>query len=186
MSVKRIIVGGVIIGGIAAMLGYFFRQFNLLYNSCYAVVGVIIHDFSFDKVKLTLLLKLQNKSDISVKITKQKYDIYVNGMNVGVFHSQQPFTLYSDSVNTLPIDVTFNPKDLLKTGVSSIAAILGDKSKFIIGIKGTLTAESGIAQVKDLIIETEMSLKEIMEEDNSADVCDNFSKDLKRKNKRRR
>ncbi len=57
MSLKRgLIVGGTLVA-VAGVVTYLLREFNKLYNSCYAVVGAIIHDL---KTLRTLPLQLIN------------------------------------------------------------------------------------------------------------------------------
>ncbi len=184
---KNILIGGTVVLGVLAIVRYLYVQWDTLYNSCYAVVGGIIHEFGLKQVRITLMIAIENKSDLTLKVTHQSYDIYINDMQVANFSSNKTLRLLSKSTEILPINVEFNPTDLLKKGVKNIASLLGDKSKFIIKTKGVITVSSGIATVKDLPIETEMSLKELMTSDPStAYVCSKFEKESKKITKRRR
>ena len=187
LKTKRNIVAGVLIVGVVGLVGYLGKQFHTLYNSCYAVVGAVIHKFSLDDVRITLMVRIENKSDLTVKLTKQHYNVYINNMQVASFYNENPVKLVSHSTQTLPIDVNFNPSDLLKKGITNITDLLGDKSKLIIGIRGSLTITSGIAKVDNLPVETSMSLKEMMTVNPATtDICKDFDKKNKKKRKKKR
>lgn len=180
-----IIVGGTVLA-VAGIVGYLFREFNKLYNSCYAVVGAVIHDFSLTNVRLTLFVKIENTSDISLTIDKQFYDVYFNDMQVATFSTSEPMRLTSNSDKTFPIEVQFDPTDLLKQGVKNISGLIKNRENLEIKVKGILSVKAGIARVDDLFFETSWSLKELTETDpNAVDVCERFEKEKKRdKNKR--
>jgi len=182
MSIKNgLIVGGALIAT-AGIVVYLLREFNKLYWSCYALVGAVIHEFSLTKVRITLFVQIENTSDITVTIDKQFYDIYLNDMQVAVFSSDTPMRLTSNATETFPVEVSFDPTDLLKQGVKNITGLIKDRDNLQVKVKGVLSVKAGIARVDDLFIETVWSLKELTETDpNTVDVCKKFEQERKNK-----
>jgi LEA14-like dessication related protein len=178
-----IIVGAAVVG-VTSVVGYLLNEFKKLYHSCYAVVGAVIHDFSMTNVRLTLFVKIENMSDITVTVDKQFYDVYLNDMQVATFQSTEPMRLTSNSEKTFPIEVQFDPTDLLRQGVSNIGNLIKNRENLEIKVKGVLSIKAGIARVDDFFMETSWSLKELTQSNPDAvDVCDQAEKE-KRKQKR--
>ena len=182
VSIKRVVFGTVIIGSLTLLIGYFVRQFSLLTNSCYAVTGVVLHQLGIKRVKLTLLLKLQNKSDITIKITRQEYDIFFNDLQVAHFATTDEISIISNAIATLPILVDFSPIDLLQKGVNNIEMIISDKNNIRITTKGKITAHAGLAKVTDMPINVTMSLKDLLAEESpqAAENCKAFHEEVKK------
>jgi LEA14-like dessication related protein len=169
-----IIISGLLVGCVIAFTLYVNQQIKLLKDSCWAIIGVIIRKLSLESVELTLLLKLMNRSDLAITVGKQKYLIYVNDMYVATVSKEQGFAWASQSTKTLPLDIVFNPQELLKTGVQNIVALLGDKTKFKITIKGIITAKSGIISVSNLTFDTTYTLAELLAPTPDILECKNF------------
>jgi LEA14-like dessication related protein len=174
LTLKQKLIGGGLILGLLLLGGYFARQFTILKNSCYAVVGVVLHELGLKKVRMTVLTKIQNKSDITINITQQKYDIYVNKLLAANFQTNKPIQLLANTETILPIEIEFNPTDLLQKGVKDIQNLLVDKSKLIITTKGVLTVGAGIVNIKNLPVETSMTLAEMMAPLPDADPCKKY------------
>lgn len=173
-SAKRWIAFGIVILALGGITWYVIRQVNLLYNYCYAISGAIIKKISLDVVKFTILLKIQNRSDITLNLGRQEYLIYINEIYVTKVTYTEPKKLVSKTSETFPINVEFNPKDLLKAGLQNIQNIIFDKSKLIIGIKGKINAKAGLVSVNDLTIEYNLSLAEMLEPSPENEQCKNF------------
>lgn len=171
---------GLIIGGLAvatlSLIAYFKRQYDLLYNACYAISGGIIHSLGLDKVKMTLFFKIVNESDITVEVSNMNFNIYVNGMFISKVVKEEPQTLYGKSDALIKVDFEFNPKDLLRAGLTNIEPILYDREKLKITTKGFFSAKAGIIKLKNFPFETSITLKEIMTPDPNAQRCDNILK----------
>lgn len=183
---KSIAVLGVGAVAVAGVVTYLYREFNKLYYSCYAIVGAIIHDFSLTNVRITLFIQIENTSDITVTVDKQFYDIFLNDMQVATFSSDTPMKLSSNSTKTFPVQVQFDPTDLLKKGVKNISGLIKNRENLEVKVKGVLSVKAGIARVDDLFIETGWTLKELTESDPDAvDVCEEFEKQRKTQKKKR-
>jgi len=167
-------IGGAMALGLGGMTFYVVRQMTLLRNSCYSVTGAVIKKMGLNKVELTLMMKILNRSTVPVTIKKQSYNIYVNDMLVSQIRKDDIFTLEPRQSKTIALEVSFNPMDLLKAGLQNIQAIIGDKNKLIIRTEGTVTAKTGMVGVKNMKIETTMSLAELLAPTPMDDPCKNF------------
>lgn len=166
---------GLIIGflGISAIsvISYFKKQFNLLKNACYAISGGVIHNLSLDSVKMTLFLKIVNESDLTVQLSNMNFNIYVNKMFVTNIKKDDIQTLYSLSDTIVKLDFEFNPKDLLRAGITNIEPIIYDKEKLIVTIKGSVSVKAGVLKISHFPIEEEITLKELLAPSPDSDRC---------------
>lgn len=167
---------GLIIGGISlafiSLIAYFKKQLNLLKNACFTISGGVIHTLGLDNVKITLFFKVVNESDLTIEISNLNFDIYVNKLFVTKIKKTDKQTLYSKSSTVIKLDFEFNPKDLLRAGLSNIAPIIYDKEKLVIGIKGFFSAKSGVLSLKEVPFEEEITLKELLTPNPNAKKCD--------------
>jgi LEA14-like dessication related protein len=171
--VKWGIIGGVTIG-VIGLTYYLYRQLNKLYDYCYAMSGAVIKKFTLNQISLTLMIKLKNNSDITVELGEQNYNVYINDYYVGTVKYTKPATWYGKSVLTFPVDVEFQPQDLLKAGMKNIQALIADKSKIIIKIEGFVNAKSGILNIKDFKFDYTMSLADLLSPTEPSLSCKNF------------
>lgn len=166
---------GLIIGGLlvatTALIVYFKKQMNLLYDACYTISGGIVHSLTLSKVKITLFLKIVNESDLTIQISDAVFNIYVNNMFVTKILKPESQTLYSKSDTIIKLDFEFNPKDLLRAGLTNIEPIIYDKEKLVIGIKGSLSAKTGIVKLSKFPIDEKITLKEILTPSPNAKKC---------------
>lgn len=170
-----LIIGGLLVATTALVL-YFRRQINLLYNACYTISGGIIHSLGLDKVKMTLFFKIVNESDLSIEISNMNFNIYVNGMFISKIVKPEMQMLYSQSSATIKLDFEFNPKDLLRAGLTNIEPILYDNEKLVITTKGFFSAKTGGISLKNFPFEENITLKELMTPDPNARKCDDILK----------
>lgn len=155
------------IGGILAVWAvygiYLYRQGKRLYDAIYTVSGAVIQELSLNSVSLTLLLKLENKGDLSVEIIDQTYDIYVNNIKVSSINNKNKVKIHSNTCSVIPLQVKFNPKDVFKAGIDNLAFLVGDRSKINIQIKGKFSFEAGAIRMRDFKIDENMTLAQIIE-----------------------
>ena len=167
---KALIVGGLLTAA-AGLYVYFKRQFQILYDSCYTITGGVVHSLGIDKVKISLFFKIVNKSDLTITVSNMNFNIYVNTMFVTNIKRVEPVTIYSKSEEIIKLDFEFNPKDLLKAGISNIQPILFDKEKLVITTKGTFTAETGIVKLNNFKFDEKITLKELLEPSPTPKKC---------------
>jgi len=181
-------------GGIGALLLgagiYAWRQAQQLYHAIYTIAGIIVKNVSLYDINFTLLLKIENKGGLSVDVTKQSYDVFVNKMFVA--HIEYPSAeqlqacansaditackkkyitrIAHNESSTMPLNVQFNPADLLKAGMQNINTILSNQQDVIINIKGKLTFVTDPLNIKmtDFPFEETLTLADIVK--NSAKI----------------
>jgi len=166
---------GLIIGGLlvatAGLIAYFKRQMNLLYDACYTISGGVVHSLTLSSVKMTLFFKFVNESDLTIQVSNMEFNIYVNNMFVTKILKPDVQTIYSKSDAIVKLDFQFNPKDLLRAGITNIEPLIYDKEKLIIGIKGFLSAKTGIVKLSKFPIDEAITLKEILTPSPNAKKC---------------
>ncbi len=172
---NRILKNSLIIGGIlvatTGLVVYFRKQFKLLADSCSTIVGGIIHNIGTDEVSLTLMFKIKNISDLTIKVENMTFDIYVNNLFVTKILRKDKQTLLSHADIIFKLDVQFAPKDLMKAGLANITPLIYDKDKLIITVKGNLDAEMGAVRINKYEFEEKISLKELMSPSPNTKKC---------------
>lgn len=168
------LIGGISTIAIASGI-YVKKQGLLLYNSCYAMSGAIINKLDiFNKVDITLLIKLKNDSDISFSVKKQYYEVFFNDFKVSVVKSDKVIEVPAKSTITIPVSVIFNPKDFLKAGVKNLTEIVTDSSKIKIKTKGKLSVKLGLLTIPNIPIETVYTIAELTAPTSADNPCKNF------------
>lgn len=175
MEITPKVRNGIIIGGLAiaaiGVIAYFKRQINLLKDACYTISGGIIHNISLSNVKMTLFFKIVNESDITINVSNMVFNIYVNNMFITKIEKPDAQTIFSKSDTIVKLDFEFNPKDLLRAGITNIQPILFDKEKLIISIKGNFTAKTGIVKLNNYPIDEKITLKELLTPSKTSKKC---------------
>lgn len=156
-----LIIGGLLVAATGVAV-YMKNQFKLIKDSCYTISGGVIHSLGLDSVKITLFFKFVNDSDLTIKISDMKFNIYVNKMFVTKILRNEEQTILSKASTIIRLDFDFNPKDLLRAGITNIEPIIYDKEKLVIGIKGSFSAKTGIIKLKNFPIEEDITLKELL------------------------
>jgi len=172
---NRIVKNSLILGGLllasTSLIVYFRNQFKKLADSCYTVVGGIIHNISLNDVKISLIFQIKNNSDISVNVENVEFKIFVNNLFVTKILKKQKQKLLSHSSVTFNLDVQFSPQDLMRAGLASIESLIVDRSKLVIGIKGNFDAELGIVKIKQYQFDEKISLKELLKPSENKKKC---------------
>lgn len=175
MEITPKVRNGIIIGGLSiatiALIAYLKRQVNLLKDACYTISGGIIHNISLSNVKMTLFFKIVNESDITINVSNMVFNIYVNNMFITKIEKPDAQTIFSKSDTIVKLDFEFNPKDLLRAGITNIQPILFDKEKLVISIKGNFTAKTGIVKLNNYPIDEKITLKELLTPSKTPKKC---------------
>lgn len=159
---KKIFAGTLLAGAGAMMFIYFQRQAKLLYDSCIKFGGVKNIHASLTDFQATITLNYMNKSDLSIELTKQHYDIYFNGMLAITISSNVRTKIGSHQTAPLDLNIKFNPKDLLVAGLKNLDQIILDRDSIKIGIKGKFSAQAGIVTVNNISYDEEMTIGEML------------------------
>lgn len=175
MEITPKVRNGIIIGGLlvatVGLIAYFRRQINLLKDACYTISGGIIHSFTLNNVKMTLFFKIVNESDISIDVSNMVFNIYVNNMFVTKIEKPDSQTIYSKSDTIIKLEFQFNPKDLLRAGITNIEPIIYDREKLVVAIKGRFSAKTGIVKLSNYPIDEKITLKELMTPSTTEKKC---------------
>lgn len=175
-------------GGVTALaLGCIWAasQLKKTYNAIYTLAGIIVKNISLSDINFTLLLKIENKGGISVDVTKQSYDVFVN--NMFVMHVDYPSNdqlaackalpisadrgackdkyitrIHHNASDTVPINVQFNPSDKLKEGLQNLSVIVSNQKSVLITVKGKLTFSAGLVKMTDFPFEETLTLEDIV------------------------
>lgn len=165
-----LIIGGLAVAGIS-LIAYFRKQYKLLYDACYTISGGIVHSIGLDNVKITLFFKVVNESDITLELSDMNFNIYVNKMFITNIKRTQPQILYSKSDTIIKLDFQFNPKDLLRAGLTNISPIIYDKEKLVITTKGTFSLKTGIVKLRRFPFDESVTLKELLSPSEGEKKC---------------
>jgi LEA14-like dessication related protein len=166
---KKLVIGSIVaVGGLSLIfLGtYLNKQYKMLMDGIVKaftkINGVVIKQLSLSNLQFTLMFKIVNKGDLSVDVTKQSYNLYINNIQVATLVNNNILRISSQSITNFPIDVNLVTKDLLKAGANNLQYILTDKSKIVFKIVGTLTIKAGIITLKNLPIQQTFSLADLV------------------------
>lgn len=155
-----LIVAG--LGLITTVVVYITRQYNALINAGKKIVGAKVHSMTLTKVNVTVFVEIENKGDLSVDITGQDYNVYVNDTYVSNIKAKEEIHINSNGKSVLPLNIEFNPSQVLLTSLTNLTSIMSDKSKVMVSVRGGLSLKSGALNVKNYSFELNMSLAEII------------------------
>lgn len=163
----RILTFLLIGGGAYYGINWARRQTKLIKETCVHVASFKINDISTNLVDLTLQLEVINKTDLSFDITGQSYDIYINREHVAPIRSDKNFHLDKGGSAMMPVNIQFNPLQVLKIAVLNIFNI----KEVLFGIKGKLTVMSGILIINQLPVDFEDTIGSLMEGTGDSSKC---------------
>lgn len=160
------------IGAIAFGFYQFYkRQMRLALSFCYKFSKINIITLSKTKLTLDLTLKIRNQSDIRLNLSDYSFQVWINGKFITVISSVSNTDLLANAVSFLTLRVDFDPSKVFDANdlVTLTLTALTDKKNFIIKIKGKISAKANFIKIKDLPIDMQMSLEDIMKPDEKAD-----------------
>lgn len=160
---KKTILGIAVALGITGIGAYLYTQYKKLYNAGVKLAGAKVYNLGINNVKFTILLAIENKGDLSVKITDQKYQISIGEIYVSTITNDKNVLVRSKGTTYLPLTIEFNPKNALISVLQNITSLFNDKSKFVFNINGKLSIEAGIVKLKDYEIKLSFNLQEIID-----------------------
>ena len=140
-----------------SIIGFFIIQIKKLTGAKFTYAGFKITNLSLQKVTITLYLKVENDGVLSVAVTNQNYDAYLNNNFVSKITNNQPFLIKS-GVSYMPLVLDINLADAIKAGWQNLLSLVTDKSKANIIIKGTYELKLGLFSVKDVVLDLNFNL----------------------------
>lgn len=154
-----------IAGGVTLVLGlvgiYLKKQFDYIYNAKWVMGGVKNLKLALDRISFTLFYNVDNKGDLSVIISEQNYDVFVNGKFVSKITNNEDVKIKSKSISKIPFYVSLDPKDVVKAGIANIADLLGNQKNVKILIKGNLNIKAGVVNLKKYPFELPFTLADV-------------------------
>lgn len=128
------------------VLAYVLHQLNKINKAVFKYAGVRVKSVTLQKIELTVYLKMINEGSMSVTISNQEYDVYLNDKFLSHMKYSQPFKILPGT-NIMPLEVYITISDVLKAGWSNLAQLLTDKSKVNIRLKGNYDLKIGFIRV---------------------------------------
>lgn len=155
--------------GLASVGLYLKVQFSKIYKARWFVGGVKNLKIAADKVSFILLYNIDNKSDLSVLVSEQNYDIFINGVFVSKVSNPTDVKIISHGVSSIPLYVNFAPRDIILAGVINLNDLIKDKANIGIKIKGNLSLKAGIINLKKYQFEVEFKLSDLTKKPENKD-----------------
>lgn len=159
---KALIIGGILIG-VGALAWYIKRQANLLKDFCFNFVGYKIINLNRDRITIELKLDIKNKSDIDVTINGYNFDIFMNGAYVSKVLSKKVQKIAKHGFSILNLTVDIEPKkNKSLANWDFLSRVLLDVNNIKVKIKGDLSATALGINAKNVPVDLEMKLKEML------------------------
>ena len=116
MKNKALLIGIVATISVAGIL--IWRQFKKLMDYKLSFRSIKINKVNAKELSLTLGLNFQNKSDIQLVLTKQKYEVSINSVLLSTITNEKEVVVSPKSITPMTFSVSVGSKgiaDLLKT-----------------------------------------------------------------------
>lgn len=165
---KKVIITLSILAGIGglgfALYAFYKRQITLAMSYCYKFSNISFINTSKDRFTIDLTLKIKNQSDIRLNLPNYMFEVYINNKFITTVASAVPTDLLANAVSLLTVRIDFNPSKVFNFSdvLSLIASALTDKSKFVIRLKGKISANISFIKIKDMPIDMQMTLADIL------------------------
>jgi LEA14-like dessication related protein len=158
---KIFIFGGLGLA-LASIFAYLKINIDKIYNAKWEFDGIKNLIINKDFIKFTIFLKLNNKGSISLYISEQDYDVYINEVYVSKIKNNESIKIVSNGITRIPFNIKLYNKNLLDVGIKNIPNLIINQDKINITLKGYLTIKAGIINLKKYNFEEKFNLKEIL------------------------
>lgn len=152
---KIIIVS--LIASLLAVITYILIQLAKISKAPFKYAGVKINKVSFQRIEITVFLKLVNEGSLSVTVSDQEYDVFLNDKFISHLKNSVPYKI-KPGTNIMPLDVFINTTDVLKAGWSNLSQLLLDKSKVNISLKGGYDLKIGFIRIGKQVMQQTFNL----------------------------
>ncbi len=172
--VKKIIgvAAAVIIPG-ASIAGslYLFNEFKKLKSSCYRIGGFKFVKLTQDEIIISLIIKINNKSDIGITLSGQHYDIFLNENKLATIDITEQTKLLPRALSPLPLTISFNPKTAFKGNALYYLQMATKPAENKLKISGYATVAIWKLKLTKYPMELEYTIKELMEPSDTSYKC---------------
>jgi LEA14-like dessication related protein len=156
---KWLIVCGLGVISVALAMGYL--QYRKLMNYTVKLGGVRFKQINANVFNFDLFIKFSNNSDINFVISGQEYKIYLNDKFVTKIENTNDVTILPKATNTIPVNINFNPTEVLNLLGKNFANILLNPETIKIKVDGKLKVKLyGFSKAIPFVFEK--NLKDLM------------------------
>ncbi len=135
----------IILGGVAFLAGlalYLRRQFQLLAEYDYKIVGFKFRKLSGNQTTVDITTRIFNKSNIEATVKKVFLEIFVENSKVGFVTQEGQWVIPAKGSTDIQMKITVNPQLLLKSATSVILSSV-KKKDLNFTLKGYANVSSG-------------------------------------------
>lgn len=114
-----------IVGGLALIAGagaYFYQQYKMMDYLCYGLKKFKFKKIGIDSTTIELLMTIENKGNLDVELKKLSMDVYANGDHTATINQDVLTSIKPLQSAELPIQVSFNPKQVLGSIVNIVTS----------------------------------------------------------------
>lgn len=120
---KWLIVGGLSV--ISISLGLLYLQYRRLMDFTIKIKGITVNSLTQQVINFDLFINFTNNSDLKFEIIEQDTKVYINDKFVTRLANYNKVLVKPKETSVIPINVVFNPNDVLKiVGTSAVAMLL--------------------------------------------------------------
>jgi len=144
---------------------YLMKQVRKIVNSGFTFAGVNFNNVSLRSIDLTLFFGIENNSDISVIVSKQEYDVFLNGEYIKTIGNPDDVKVRANTDNRVPVRVSLTPADLLKVGLNNYDKFLSKQGRrnLVMEVKGNMDVRTDIFSIGRIPFEFKDDVQSMME-----------------------
>jgi len=159
---KKILVGFGI-AAIGAGLGYYlYKEYQLVKNWDFQLVGVSLLNYTSSNATLQLTFKIINVSNVEAEISKINGSVTANGIYMGTVYQNDTMNIPAQGYNLLTLNAAIDTNNLVNTVIG--VAAQGPTAQMTIMIDGTMLIKSGFLGITIPITDTEVyTLNDILQ-----------------------
>lgn len=147
----------------AGALAYHFvqRQIGMVKNICIRIVGGKVKKIRKKSWELILNYEVTNESMIEATVTGYELDAIFDGSKIADISAKVDIPIPKKSKATLPVEIRFNPMDVLRGGaLATVDMLLSPQSDYEVRIKGNIKVR-GYGLEKQIPVDYVESLREL-------------------------
>jgi len=121
--------------GSAVALGIWIKkQYNLLLLNTTGFKSYTIKEISLKRFAFNLVYTYKNNMDFDVVLTNQVYDVYLDDVYTTTLTNSNKTILKSKETSEIPLDISFDPKDMLNKLSLNLASFVTNYKKIRVKI----------------------------------------------------
>lgn len=78
---------------------------------------LVVKKFTKTQLIMDLFMKFTNRSNLSITLTRQEYDVYANGIYLTTVVNEAPNTIAANSVSSVGSRIDVNPAEIIAKGI---------------------------------------------------------------------